>query len=204
MISMKSRKKPNTNINAMTTTIAPTRPPGIASSAAAIVSSPPKPRNTKENKVAPIRIMNTMAVIFAVDCNAGVSVRSRCSRPAASANPAKASTASPVLIASAPPPGAISTAANNAASAPSAATAPACVNRSPRACADLNPASKIVPKAPRPAASVGVARPVRIEPNTAAISKNGAANASTNARRRKGSPIGAGGLEAGRSSAIAT
>ena len=67
VISIKSRKKPSINIVTITPITAPMTPPGIERSSSSIVSSPPKPLNTKLKNVAPIRIINTIEVILVVE-----------------------------------------------------------------------------------------------------------------------------------------
>ena len=50
----------------MTKSIAPKSPPGIALKISLMISSPPKPLNTREKIDAPIRMRKTMVVIKAV------------------------------------------------------------------------------------------------------------------------------------------
>ena len=68
MISKASRKKPRTNISAITASTAENRPPGSAASASSTNPSPPRPRKTSEKTDAPIRMMNTIELIFSVVC----------------------------------------------------------------------------------------------------------------------------------------
>ena len=68
VISIKSRIKPNKNITNITISVAPITPPGMSSNKLNTSSSPPKPLKTNENKLAPIRIINTIDVILVVLC----------------------------------------------------------------------------------------------------------------------------------------
>ena len=63
MISKVSRKKPRTNITAMTRPWPPNAPPGMARSASSTRASPPRPRNTSENTEAPSRMTKTIEVV---------------------------------------------------------------------------------------------------------------------------------------------
>ncbi|MDT4874504.1 hypothetical protein FQZ97_1098090 [compost metagenome] len=66
VISMKSRIKPSRKTTSITRKKAPSTPPGSWAKMSSIKTSPPKPRNTRENSEAPIRIRNTMALISVV------------------------------------------------------------------------------------------------------------------------------------------
>ncbi|MCY1549215.1 hypothetical protein D9M68_853730 [compost metagenome] len=66
VISIKSRMKPSRKITSITRKNAPSTPPGNWAKTSSINTSPPKPRNTRENSEAPIRIMKTMALISVV------------------------------------------------------------------------------------------------------------------------------------------
>ena len=65
-ISMKSRKKPSRKITAITTTNWAQKPPGSPVRKCRTSSSPPKARNAEVSIAAPIRMMNTIEVVFAV------------------------------------------------------------------------------------------------------------------------------------------
>ena len=65
-ISMKSRKNPSRKITAMTTTNCVQNPPGRLVRYSRTRSSPPKARNAEVSMAAPIRMMKTIEVVFAV------------------------------------------------------------------------------------------------------------------------------------------
>ena len=65
-ISMKSRKNPSRKITAMTTMNCVQNPPGMLVSCSRTRSSPPKARNAEVSMAAPIRMMKTIEVVFAV------------------------------------------------------------------------------------------------------------------------------------------
>ena len=73
MISKASMTKPSRNSAAMTASVAPATPPGRLVSARSTMVSPPRPRNTRLNKVAPIRITKIMLVICVVRTITGIS-----------------------------------------------------------------------------------------------------------------------------------
>ncbi|MNJ69538.1 hypothetical protein D3C77_658980 [compost metagenome] len=58
--------KPRMKITSITTKKAPITPPGRLCRISSITASPPKPRNTRENSEAPMRIRNTIAEIEVV------------------------------------------------------------------------------------------------------------------------------------------
>ena len=64
--------KPSRNSAAMTASVAPATPPGRLVSARSTMVSPPRPRNTRLNKVAPIRIRKIMLVICVVRTITGI------------------------------------------------------------------------------------------------------------------------------------
>ena len=66
MISKASITKPSRNIASITARIAPAAPPGRFASARCTMSSPPSPRNTRLNSVAPIRMVKIIDVICVV------------------------------------------------------------------------------------------------------------------------------------------
>ena len=65
-ISIKSRKKPNTNMTAITTINCDQKPPGKLCRKSLTYSSPPKPLNAAVSIAAPKRIMKTMEVVLEV------------------------------------------------------------------------------------------------------------------------------------------
>ena len=65
-ISMKSRKNPSRKITAMTTMNCAQNPPGRLVRYSRTSSSPPKARNAEVSMAAPIRMMKTIDVVFAV------------------------------------------------------------------------------------------------------------------------------------------
>ena len=72
MISNASITKPSRNIASITARIAPAAPPGRSTSARCTMSSPPSPRNTRLNSVAPIRMVKIIDVICVVLVTVGV------------------------------------------------------------------------------------------------------------------------------------
>ena len=66
VISMKSKMKPSRKMTSMTIASAPQVPPGMLVNQLCTNSSPPYPRNTSENTEAPIKMKNTIAVVFSV------------------------------------------------------------------------------------------------------------------------------------------
>ena len=73
MISKASITKPSRNIASMTTRMAPAAPPGGSPAPRCTMSSPPRPRNTRLNMVAPIRMTKIMQVTCVVRCTTGAS-----------------------------------------------------------------------------------------------------------------------------------
>ena len=65
-ISIKSRKKPKTNITAITIINFAQKPPGMELRKSRTKSSPPKARNAAVRTAAPRRIIKTKEVVFAV------------------------------------------------------------------------------------------------------------------------------------------
>ena len=65
-ISMKSRKNPSRKITAMTTMNCVQNPPGSEPRKSRTNSSPPNARNAEVNMAAPIKMINTIEVVFAV------------------------------------------------------------------------------------------------------------------------------------------
>ena len=64
--SIQSKKKPSRNVASRIQIIMPVLPKGKPSSDRSISSSPPSPRSTKENAVAPNKIAKMKAVVLVV------------------------------------------------------------------------------------------------------------------------------------------
>ena len=75
-ISMKSRKNPSRKITAMTTMNCVQNPPGRLLRYSRTKSSPPKARNAEVSMAAPMRMMKTIEVVFAVSTITPFSVSS--------------------------------------------------------------------------------------------------------------------------------
>src|SRR5664279_3254223 len=78
MISKASITKPSRNIASITASTAPLTPPGKSMSARCTMSSPPSARNTRLNRVAPIRIRKIMLCICVVFSTTGISTPLSC------------------------------------------------------------------------------------------------------------------------------
>jgi hypothetical protein len=87
VISTKSRKKPITKITAITASSAPYCPPGMAESSSFTVSSPPRPRKTRLNSVAPISVAKIIAVMVMVVCDTAPARRRARGAPQRDADP---------------------------------------------------------------------------------------------------------------------